>query len=234
MRCVRCATPWPLTMRWPSPCGRRRRRNRPRRPRRNPQPPGRGRGCHVAWAKEAGSVRDVMGTSGDREPSAQLTDRAQRGNRMAGRLRRTHRAAAAARPDHRPDHRGRRTGADCPGAIAADRTVASPPPRRPATPRRLGCSLVDGRTAMDPAQALTGPDDAANTGEPDQPATNATTRPGQAETRSAPTPAGPGRGDGVSRPLHRRIPQRWGTDPRQTTYAGGGASGFIHPRVSRQ
>jgi hypothetical protein len=47
---------------------------------------------------------------------------------------------------------------------------------------------------MDPAQALTGPDDAANTGEPDQPAAKATTRPGQAETRSAPTPAGPGRG----------------------------------------
>ena len=39
---------------------------------------------------------------------------------------------------------------------------------------------------MDPAQALTGADDAANTGEPDQPASNATTRPGQAQTRSAP------------------------------------------------
>ena len=63
---------------------------------------------------------------------------------------------------------------------------------------RVGCSLVDGRTAMDPAQSLTGADDAANTGEPDQPASNATTRPGQAETRSAPTPAGPGRGDGLA------------------------------------
>jgi hypothetical protein len=44
---------------------------------------------------------------------------------------------------------------------------------------------------MDRAQALTGADDAANTGEPDQPASNATTRPGQAQTRPAPAPAGP-------------------------------------------
>jgi hypothetical protein len=33
---------------------------------------------------------------------------------------------------------------------------------------------------MDPAQALTGTDDAANTSEPDQPASNASTGPGQA------------------------------------------------------
>ena len=51
---------------------------------------------------------------------------------------------------------------------------------------------------MDQAQALTGADDAVNTGEPDHPASNATTRPEQAETRSAPTPAGPGRGDGLA------------------------------------
>jgi hypothetical protein len=44
--------------------------------------------------------------------------------------------------------------------IAADCTATSPAPRRPATACRLGCSLVDGRTAMDPAQALTGADDA--------------------------------------------------------------------------
>ena len=53
---------------------------------------------------------------------------------------------------------------------------------------RLGGSLVDGRTAMDPVQALTGADDAANTNEPDQPASNATTRPGPAQTRPAPAP----------------------------------------------
>lgn len=46
---------------------------------------------------------------------------------------------------------------------------------------------------MDPAQALTGADDAANTSKPDQPASNATTRPEQAKTRSALTPDGPGR-----------------------------------------
>jgi hypothetical protein len=51
---------------------------------------------------------------------------------------------------------------------------------------------------MDQAQALTGADDAVNTGGPDQPASNATTRPGQAQTRSAPAPAGPGRGDGLA------------------------------------
>lgn len=61
---------------------------------------------------------------------------------------------------------------------------------------------------MDPAQALTGADDAANTGEPDQPASNATTRPGQAQTRPAPAPAGPGHGDGLSGRFTGRIPQQ--------------------------
>jgi hypothetical protein len=61
---------------------------------------------------------------------------------------------------------------------------------------------------MDPAQALTGADDAANTGGPDQPASNATTRPGQAQTRPAPTPAGPGYGDGLSGRFTGRIPQQ--------------------------
>jgi hypothetical protein len=67
--------------------------------------------------------------------------------------------------------------------------------QRLADRRRLGRNLVHGRTAMDRAQALTGADDAANTGEPDQPP--ATSRPvwNKAQTRPAPTPAGPGRGD---------------------------------------
>jgi hypothetical protein len=43
---------------------------------------------------------------------------------------------------------------------------------------------------VDPAQALTGADDAANTGEPDQPASNATTHPGQAKPHPAPALAG--------------------------------------------
>jgi hypothetical protein len=64
---------------------------------------------------------------------------------------------------------------------------------------------------MDPAQALTGADDAANTGEPDQPASNAATRPGLATVMAYPA-------------LHRQNPAAAGTDPLRTTSAGGGAS----------
>ena len=86
---------------------------------------------------------------------------------------------------------------------------------------------------MDPAQALTGADDAANTGEPDQPASNATTRPKQAQTR--PAPARQDLATGMAYPA---------ASPAESAEAGhrspeNGVCGrrslkFLHPRASRQ
>jgi hypothetical protein len=86
---------------------------------------------------------------------------------------------------------------------------------------------------MDPAQALTGADDAANTGDPDQLASNVTTRLGLAQTRPAPARQGlatvmayPAASPAESRSSGHRSPENDVYGRRSLT--------FFHPRASRQ